>query len=63
MPPSGAIPPLKKELVVKDGRCSLQEFLRYLEQNSKASVDIECHSSKRVKPKSNEELSTYGSIE
>ena len=52
-------PPLKKELVVKDGRCSLREFLRYLEKNGKVNVEIECHSCKRIKPKSNEELSTY----
>ena len=52
-------PAVKKELVAKDDRCSLQEFLRYPEQDNKVNVDIECHSSKRVKPKSNEELSTY----
>ena len=52
-------PPLKKELIQKDGRMSVQEFMRYLEENGKVKIDIECHSCKRVKPKSNDELSTY----
>ena len=52
-------PELKSELVAKDDRMSVQEFLRYLEKNGKVNVEIECHSCKRIKPKSNEELSTY----
>ena len=52
-------PDMKKDFDTKDDRGTLREFLRYLANNGKVNVDIECHSNKRVKPKSNDELSTY----
>ena len=52
-------PEMKKEFDMKDDRATLREFLQYLAQNGKVNVDIECHTNKRVKPKSNDELSTY----
>ena len=52
-------PELKQDFDTKDDRATLREFLHYLAQNNKVNIDIECHSNKRVKPKSNDELSTY----
>jgi len=52
-------PELKQEFDTKDDRATLRKFLQYLAQNGKVNIEIECHSNKRVKPKSNEELSTY----
>lgn len=52
-------PELKNEFKTTDDRATLREFLQYLAENGKVNVGIECHTNKRVKPKSNEELSTY----
>ena len=52
-------PELKKEFTTTDDRATLREFLQYLAQNGHVNSEIECHSSKRIKPKSQEELSTY----
>ena len=52
-------PELKTDFEMKDERATLREFLFYLAQDGKVKVEIECHTNTRVKPKSNDELSTY----
>ena len=52
-------PEMKQEFEMTHDRATLRQFLQHLAKNGKVNVDIECHSSKRAKPKSNDELSTY----
>ena len=52
-------PELKADFQTKDDRATMLEFLVYLAQHGKVKVEVECHTNKRVKPKSSDELPTY----
>ncbi len=52
-------PEFKEPMETKRDRATLRSFFHYLEKNGKVKVDMECHTIKRIQPKSKDDLSTY----